>query len=201
MILHHTSWFNQASRFGPSWSCQICLNPVWLVECEGGRSEPDRSKASEAGDCSSSSQTGFRQIWRRCRRPNRWLDWIMHSLKLFHTITHFNALFDMAYCVRMEKVFYVVLCMMNAVQVLDVQLLFVILPLKDVHFYYLMGSYLVPFIFMYVYCTFSAHAVLHWWFSTRIEHCWNVLLMFFLGCGRTFSLVSLGPIFYTWNSK
>ncbi len=37
MILHHTSRFNQASRFGSPRSCQICLNPVWWVGCEGTR--------------------------------------------------------------------------------------------------------------------------------------------------------------------
>ncbi len=57
MILHHTSWFNQvclikANRFGLPQSCQICLNPVWRMGCEGERSEPGWSNASacEAGD-------------------------------------------------------------------------------------------------------------------------------------------------------
>ncbi len=27
---------------------------------------------------------GVGQIWRRCRRPNRWLDWIMHLFKVFY---------------------------------------------------------------------------------------------------------------------
>ncbi len=38
----------------------------------------------------------FRQIWRRSRRQNRWLDWIMHSLKVF-SIAPFNALCNMTY--------------------------------------------------------------------------------------------------------
>ncbi|MCP3664651.1 MAG: hypothetical protein GY696_19535 [Gammaproteobacteria bacterium] len=42
---HPPSRFNQASRFGPPRSCQICLNPVWRVSCEGGLSEPERSTA------------------------------------------------------------------------------------------------------------------------------------------------------------
>ncbi len=49
------SVFNHASRFGPSRSRQICLNPVWRVGCEGSRSDPERSEGerSEAEDRSS----------------------------------------------------------------------------------------------------------------------------------------------------
>ncbi len=35
MIPHHISRFNQASRFCPLQSCQICLNPAWRAGCEG----------------------------------------------------------------------------------------------------------------------------------------------------------------------
>ncbi|MCP3665221.1 MAG: hypothetical protein GY696_22440 [Gammaproteobacteria bacterium] len=54
----------------PVWSVarsQICLNPVWRFGCEGSRNETERSEGerSEAEDRSPSSQTGFRQIWRR----------------------------------------------------------------------------------------------------------------------------------------
>ncbi len=41
----YTSRFNQASRFGPPRSCQICPNAVWRVSCERERSDPERSKA------------------------------------------------------------------------------------------------------------------------------------------------------------
>ncbi len=41
--------------FGPSWSCQICLNPVWRMGCEGENNVP-----SEAGDRNDPlSQAGF----------------------------------------------------------------------------------------------------------------------------------------------
>ncbi len=59
--------FNQASRFRPPSSRQICLNPVMRVGCEGSRGEPEQSEGerSEAEDRSPPSQTGFRQILRR----------------------------------------------------------------------------------------------------------------------------------------
>ncbi len=43
----------------------------------------------------------FRQIWRRSSRPNRLLDWIMHSLLRF-SITYFNSLCNMIYCGRLD---------------------------------------------------------------------------------------------------
>ncbi len=42
---HHTSWFNNASSFGPPRSRQIWLKPVWLVGCERECSAPERSMA------------------------------------------------------------------------------------------------------------------------------------------------------------
>ncbi len=54
------------------------------IQTSGWAVEGERS---EAADRSTPDQTGFRQIWRRSRRPNRWLDWMMHWLKVFHYIT------------------------------------------------------------------------------------------------------------------
>ncbi len=52
-------------------SCQIWLNPVWRVGCEGelrasvARPNGPRVSSSEAEDRSPPNPTGFRQIWRR----------------------------------------------------------------------------------------------------------------------------------------
>ncbi len=56
-----------------------------------------RSSAKEAGDHRPPSQSGFRQIWRRRRRPNPWPDWIT---RLTYSITYFNALCKMIYLPR-----------------------------------------------------------------------------------------------------
>ncbi len=86
MILHLTSWFNQASRFCPPRDCRTCLNPVCQMNCEG---EPDRSKAEGLWSRRPQprDQTGFRQVWRRSRRSKWWFGFIMHSLSFpLHTL-------------------------------------------------------------------------------------------------------------------
>ncbi len=54
----------------------------WAVRARVAIQNGRRLGANETGDRGSPSQTGFRQILRN-RRPNRWLDWIMHSLNVF----------------------------------------------------------------------------------------------------------------------
>ncbi len=65
--------------------CQICLNPVWLVGNEGEPGPWALAKPETAAHRSKLDSEKFSDE----ARPNRWLDLIVHSLKVLHyTLMH-----------------------------------------------------------------------------------------------------------------
>ncbi len=72
MIPYYTSWFNKASRFGPSQSCQIC--PASLAFSF-------RPIDSQCSPSHAASQTGCRQIW-QLRAGQNLLAWLNNEMSV-----------------------------------------------------------------------------------------------------------------------
>ncbi len=84
MFLHNTSWFNQASWFGPPRICQLCLNSVWLASLSASETESaahrDKLDSDKFGDEAEDQTGGVIEL-------------LCTQLKL--SITHFNVFRNM----------------------------------------------------------------------------------------------------------
>ncbi len=69
------------------------LSEYSLADGRSGRTQRVRSVALAKPETAAHEQPGFRQSWLRSVKQNRWLGWIMHSLKF--SITHFDTLCNM----------------------------------------------------------------------------------------------------------